>query len=101
MPGFFEAMNNLPPVKKKVHTVTIQGQSLVVTLEKKLEVMLYGEDAYKWKSATEFVLKPRPKVGVVYPRLQKADKGYNFYDNDPYYPKDIVEGGFAWQVDTE
>ena len=35
MPGFFEAINNLPPVKEKVHTVTIQGQSLVVTLEKK------------------------------------------------------------------
>jgi hypothetical protein len=101
MPGFFEAMKNLEPIKEKVHTVTIQGQTVVVTLEKKLEVMLHGEDAYKWKSATEFVLKPRPKVGVVYPRLQKADKGYNFYDNDPYYPKDIVEGGFAWQVDTE
>jgi len=101
MPGFFEAMKNLEPIKEKVHTVTIQGQSIVVTLEKKLEVMRHGEDAYKWKSATEFVLKPRPKVGVVYKRLQKADKGYNFYDNDPYYPKDIVEEGYTWQIDTE
>ena len=101
MPGFFEAFAKLPPQKKKVHTVTIQGQSIVVTLEKKLEVMRHGEDAYKWKSATEFVLKPRPKVGIVYPHLQKAEKGYNFYDNDPYYPKDIVEGGYTWQIDTE
>ena len=38
MPGFFEALENFKP-KKKVHTVTIQGQSIVVTLEKKLEVM--------------------------------------------------------------
>ena len=96
MPGFFEAMKNIEPIKEKVHTVTIQGQTVVVTLEKKLEVMLHGEDAYKWKSATEFVLKPRPKVGVVYPRLQKAAKGYNFYDNDPYYPKEIIDGGFSW-----
>ena len=101
MPGFFEAFAKLPPQKKKVHTVTIQGQSIVVTLEKKLEVMRHGEHAYKWKSATEFVLKPRPKVGIVYPHLQKAEKGYNFYDNDPYYPKDIVEGGYTWQIDTE
>ena len=36
MPGFFEAMKNLEPIKEKVHTVTIQGQSMVVTLEKKL-----------------------------------------------------------------
>ena len=96
-----KAMKDLEPIKEKVHTVTIQGQSIVVTLEKKLEVMRHGEDAYKWKSATEFVLKPRPKVGVVYPHLRKADKGYNFYDNDPYYPKDIVEEGYTWQIDTE
>jgi hypothetical protein len=101
MPGFFDAINNIEPPKEKVHTVTIAGQSIVVTLEKKLEVMRNGEDAYKWKSATEFVLKPKPKVGIVYPQLRKADKGYNFYDNDPYYPKDIVEEGFAWQIDTE
>ena len=101
MPGFFEAMKNLEPIKEKVHTVIIAGQSMVVTLEKKLEVMRNGEDAYKWKSATEFVLKPRPKVGIQYPQLRKADKGYNFHDNDPYYPKDIVEEGFAWQIDTE
>ena len=101
MPGFFEAMKNLEPPKEKVHTVTIAGQSMVVTLEKKLEVMRNGEDAYKWKSATEFVLKPKSKVSIQYPQLRKADKGYNFYDNDPYYPKDIVEEGFAWQIDTE
>ena len=101
MPGFFEAINNLEPPKEKVHTVTIQGQTIVVTLEEKLEVMRNGEDAYKWKSPTEFVLKPRPKTTIQYPQLKKANKGYNFYDSDPFYPKDIVEGGFAWQVDTE
>ena len=36
MPGFFEAFAKLPPQKKKVHTVTIQGQSIVVTLQKKI-----------------------------------------------------------------
>ena len=71
MPGFFEAINNLPPVKEKVHTVTIQGQSLVVTLEKKLEVMKHGEDAYMWKSPTEIMLKPRRKIEVTYPQLKK------------------------------
>ena len=101
MPGFFEAIGNLPPIKEKIHTVTIQGQSIVVTLEKKLEVMRHGEDAYKWKSQTEFVLKPRSKIGVVYKNLRKADKGYNFYDNDPYYPKDIVEEGYTWQINPE
>ena len=101
MSGFFEAMNSIEPPKEKVHTVTIAGQSIVVTLEKKLEVMRNGEDAYMWKSATEFVLKPKPKVGIQYPQLQKADKGYDFYDNDPYYPKDIIAKGFTWQTNSE
>ena len=35
MPGFFEALKNFKPQKRKPNTVTIQGQSVVVTLEKK------------------------------------------------------------------
>ena len=96
MPGFFEALENFKPIEK-VHTVTIQGQSVVVTLEKKLEVMRHGEDSYMWKTATEFVLKPPPKILPQYKTLKKTEeKGYNFYDNDPFYPKEIVEGGFKW-----
>ena len=69
MPGFFEALENSKPIEK-VHTVTIQGQSVVVTLEKKLEVMRHGEDAYMWKTATEFVLKPQPKIKAQYKTLK-------------------------------
>ena len=62
MSEIFKALESYKPPKKKVHTVTINGQSVVVTLEKKLEVMRHGEDAYMWKTATEFVLKPQPKI---------------------------------------
>ena len=96
MPGFFKALENFKP-KQKIHTVKIQGQSIVVTLEKKLEVMRHGEDAYMWKTHDEFVLKPPPKIKAQYKTLKKTEeKGYNFYDNDPFYPKEIVEGGFKW-----
>jgi len=95
MPGFFEALGNFN-TKKKVHTVTIDGQSLVVTLEKKLEVMRNGENAYMWKSPTEIALKPQPKILAQYKSLQRKDRGYIFYDNDPYYPKEIIDGGFSW-----
>jgi len=97
MPGFFEALKNFKPQKRKPNTVTIQGQSVVVTLEKKLEVMRHGESAYMWKTPTEFVLKPRPKPKTGYKVLKKLDKGYTFYDNDPYYPKEVVEGGYSWE----
>ena len=101
MPGFFEAMKNLEPIKEKVHTVTIAGQSIVVTLEKKLEVMRNGEDAYKWKSATEFMLKPKPKPMTVYPVLRKSDKGYSFLMDDIHWPDKIQEGGVTWQIESE
>ena len=48
MSEIFKALESYKPPKKKVHTVTINGQSVVVTLEKKLEVMRHGEDAYMW-----------------------------------------------------
>ena len=43
MPGFFDALNK-QPVKQKVHKGTIQGKTVEVSLEKKLEVQQHGED---------------------------------------------------------
>ena len=38
MNELLKALANLPPVKKKIHTVTIQGKTIEVSLEKKLEI---------------------------------------------------------------
>lgn len=100
MPGFFDAFNKRE-VKTKIHTVTIQGKTVEVNLEQKLEVMRHGEDAYVWKNDKEFGLKPKPKVGVDYKQLRKADEGMTFYHNDPFYPAGKNKGGFVWRYDTE
>jgi len=96
-----KAMERWKPTPKKVHTVSIQGQSLVVSLEKKLEVMRHGEDAYMWKSATEIMLKPKTKPKTQYPILKKATKGYVFQDGDIHWPKAVMEGGEAWLIEQE
>lgn len=101
MSELLKALQGLPPAPKKVHTVTIGGQSLVVTLEKKLEVMRNGEDAYTWKSPTEIILKPKTKPKTQYPILKKATKGYVFQDGDIHWPKAFVEGGEAWLIEQE
>ena len=101
MSELLKALQGLPPVPKKVHTVTIQGQSLVVTLEKKLEVMRNGEDAYIWKSPTEIMLKPKTKPKTQYPILKKATKGYVFQDGDIHWPNAVVEGGETWLIEQE
>tara|TARA_B100000941_G_C28122329_1_gene358740 strand:- start:133 stop:432 length:300 start_codon:yes stop_codon:yes gene_type:complete len=97
MKEFFEALAAMPPPKPKVHTVKINGHSVVVTLEKKLEVMKHGEDAYEWISHIEFALKKKPIAKLGYKKLVKGKKGYSFHNNDPFYPKTIVEEGWVWE----
>jgi len=101
MSEILKALQGRKPTPKKVHTVTIQGQSLVVSLEKKLEVMQHGEDAYTWKSATEIMLKPKTKPKTQYPILKKATKGYVFQGGDIHWPNAVVEGGEAWLIEQE
>ena len=36
----------MPAPKKKIHTVTIQGKTIEVSLEQSLEVQRHGEDAF-------------------------------------------------------
>ena len=98
MPGFFEALENFKPTPKKIHTVTIQGQSVVVTLEKKLEVIKHGEDAYEWKTNTEFVRKKRIPAEQRQPLMYKADKGVTFYKKNPFWVKNIDKEGYIWQI---
>ena len=101
MPGFFDAIKNIEPPKKKVHTVTIQGQSIVVTLEQKLDVIKNGEDAYTWTSPTTFALKQKPKTSRQFPTLQKEELGYVFKDRDPFWVDGIDKGGHTWQIKSE
>ena len=100
MPGFFEAAANFKQSPKKIHTVTIQDKTVEVTLERWKEIMLSGEDVWQWEG-DKIVRKPIPKVKKGYPVLKRADKGYAFYEGNPYWPIDIVEGGYTWQIPCE
>lgn len=95
MDELLKAIKNLPK-REKVHTVKIAGQDVVVSLAKKLEVMKHGEDAYMWKTPTEFVLKPPKKAKASYTVLQEAAKGYEFEQGDIHWPTGVVEKGVTW-----
>ena len=101
MSELLKALQSMAPLKPKVHTVCIAGKNVVVTLAKKLEVLKHGEEAYHWISATEFALKPPPKLKTQHRKLIKADRGYFFYDNDIHWPNEIAEGGVTWQTSAE
>ena len=97
MPGFFEALENFKPKERKPHVVTIEGQSIVVSLERKLEIMQAGEDAYMWKNG-EVVKKKRIPAEQRQPLMHKADKGYTFYKKNPFWVKNIDKEGYIWQI---
>ena len=103
MPGFFEAAEEVwgkEPEKKKIYTVNIQDKEIEVSLEKSLEIMKHGEEAYMLEGG-KIVPRPIKKNDIKRPVLKKSDKGYKFYDNDPLWVESIVEEGFSWQIESE
>ena len=83
----------------KKHFVTIDGKEIEETLQKKLEIMKHGEDAYMLNP--DIVLRPKPKPKTRYSVLKKAEKGYAFQDGDIHWPNAVVEGGETWQIEYE
>ena len=100
MNELLKALNNLAPQKKKGHTATIQGKEIEVSLEKSLEIMKHGEDAFILKEGN-IVRKPVIKASRKLPVLQKSDRGYKFYNDDPLWVESIIEEGFSWQTEQE
>ena len=97
MPGFFDALKNFKPRPKKIHTVTIEGQSLVVSLERYLEITRAGEENYTWKNG-EVVKKKRIPAEQRQPILQKESKGVKFYKQNPFWVKSVGKEGYTWQI---
>jgi hypothetical protein len=100
MPGFFEAAKDWKPNKPKRPTVTIDGKKLEVDLAVFKDVMKHGEHAFKI-SKGKIVRRRADGVKKEYFSLVKADKGISFVDANPYWPNEVVEGGFEWQIVSE
>jgi len=97
MPGFFEALENFKPQKRQPHVVTIEGQSIVMDLERYLEIIRAGEENYTWEKG-EVVKKKRIPVEQLQPLMHKADKGYTFYKKNPFWVKNVSKEGYVWQI---
>ena len=100
MPGFFEALSNMPPLKKKKHFITVEGQRHEVTLEKSIWACRKGEQNLIMQNG-EIIVKPAPKPMTVYPVLEKAEKGYHFEQGDIHWPNEFSDGGVTWQIKSE
>ena len=103
MNELLKALANLPPVKKKIHTVTIQGKTIEVSLEKRLEILkaTNGEDGFIL-DGDKIILKPVEKKSKRKLATLKKDKtGCHFYNGDPFWLERIAEEGYTWQIESE
>ena len=103
--AFFEAAKQVwgKAPKEKKYTVTIEGKEIEVSLEKNLEIMKHGEEAFMLQDE-KIVRRPIKKNNLKKPILKKqlpGKLGYKFYDNDPLWVDSIVEEGFSWQIEQE
>ena len=91
--NFFEAAKNWKTQEKK-HFVTIQGKTVEVTLEQKLQVMKHGEHRFCWQGE-QFVLIPQPiHPGITYAQWQDVEEnGYSFVDGHMYWPAERGQRG--------
>ena len=101
MPGFFEALENFRPRPRKKLTATIEGKTVEVDLDTKKKIIQHGEHMFIWKDGKIVMRQIKRRSLLAYPKLTLADKGYSFYDDDPFWPKEIVEGGYNWKIESE
>lgn len=95
MPGFFEALKNIPEPKKVVPKVTIDGREFEVSAELFKEIQKHGEQEYTVKN-DKIVMKPRSLARSKHPVLAKGEKGHNLLDGNMFWPTDEVDGGYEW-----
>ena len=100
MSEIFKAFENLQFVQNKKHYASIQGKKIEVSLQKSLEILQNGEDAYIL-AGDKIVSKPKKKLKASYRTLQKDKLGHVFLDGDIHWPEKIIEGGFTWQTESE
>ena len=97
MPGFFDALKDFKPTSPKKHYVTIDGNKIEVPLQKHIEIQRVGIENYEYKN-NEIVRKVIVPNEQKQTALKKADKGYQFFNKDPFWVKGIGEPGYTWRI---
>ena len=101
MPGFFEALDNFKNKETKKHTVVIQGESVEVSLEQKLEIQQSVENAWMLqKGPTGMMICRKPNVPKEQRQteLTQTENGIIFYKHNPFWPMGTDSKGYTWQI---
>ena len=103
MPGFFDAIKNFKPPQKS-HAVEINGKTVQISLEKKLQVQKKGIenfDLVENKDGYDLIEKTKTAKKQKFKKLIKSDRGYKFIDNDIHWVSGVEKAGYTWQTKPE
>ena len=101
MPGFFEALENFKHQEPKKYFVTVEGQTVEVSLEKKLEITKAGIDAWTIQKVSDgivFVKKPIIPKEQRQTELTQSENGITFYEHNPFWPIGRNSKEYTWQI---
>jgi hypothetical protein len=112
MKEFFEALKNFKPAKEKDYFVLLEGEQ-IIALEREpssqnkrisrdnFKILLDNGIEYFLYKNGKFVRKTPRSTERIYPVLKKDINGYIVHRGDPYWPTEIAEGGYTWQIPSE
>ena len=84
MSDLFDALRNIKVVPKR-HFVTIQGQDIEVSMEKKLEIIRNGEADYVLQDGMPVRRTKKPR--------RNSFREIKNFSSDPYWPTE----NFVWE----
>lgn len=103
MPGFFDAIKNFKP-RQKAHSVEINGKTVQISLEKKLQVQKKGIENFDLvtnKDGYDLIEKTKTAKKQKFKKLIKSETGYRFIDNDIHWVSGVGKDGYTWQIVPE
>jgi len=113
MQEFFEALKNFQPkIFEPKYYIVVKGEEIdclantagnnhvLVTKEDYLLLLKEGHQNFYFKKE-KIILKPKTTNKKLYTTLKKSKEGLIFKDSDPYWPENIKEGGYTWQIPSE
>jgi len=112
MNELFKALNNFKPTPPADNFyIELNGKDIIsLCSESKTNTVKISREKYKFLLDNgienfiydgEIIKKTRKKTERIFLILKKDIKGYSLYDNNPYWPTEIVEGGYTWQTPSE
>lgn len=86
MPNDIWSKVTFPKSSKKVHTVTVDGMTIEVDLQTKLEVQRFGEKYWTLKDG-KLMRKPRVvSTGIKYAQWKDTENGHGCIDGHMFWP---------------